>query len=256
MSEPAFHSALELADQVRHRHISVSELTQYYIRRIEAHDAEINAVVVRDFERAMQTARDLDTELARTSSDTAERPFLGVPMTVKESFNVAGLKTTWGAPMWQHMVSSSDAALVEKFKQAGAVLLGKTNVPFMLGDYQTYNEIYGVTNNPWDLQRNVGGSSGGSAAALAAGLTAMEAGSDIGGSLRNPAHFCGVYAHKPTWGVVPIAGQQPPVVPISNGADIAVVGPHRYGPQLQVPHHWSAPSPVLRKVVSAGAASR
>lgn len=219
-TELGFRSAVELALEVRERRIGAKELTEYFIDRIERFDGELNAVVVRDFERALDAAEALD------GVKTPSGPLHGVPITVKESFNVGGLKTTWGNPMWKEMVKPQDAELVARMKANGAIVLGKTNVPFMLGDFQSYNAIYGQTNNPWDLNRSPGGSSGGAAAALAAGITGMEAGSDIGGSLRNPAHYCGVYAHKPTWGVVPIAGHQPPPVPGgSNGADIAVVGP-------------------------------
>ncbi len=214
----AFKSAGELAAKIAAKEISPSELTQYFIARIEEHNGPLNAVIATDFERAVEFAKELDGK-------PAVGPFHGVPMTVKESYNVAGLKTTWGNPAWQNMLKSEDAMLVSKFRDAGAVVLGKTNVPFMLGDYQSYNAIYGQTNNPWDVNRGPGGSSGGSAAALAAGLTGIEAGSDIGGSLRNPAHYCGIYAHKPTLGLVPSGGHQPPVVQVSNGVDIAVVGP-------------------------------
>ena len=123
-------------------------------------------------------------------------------MTVKESFDVAGWPTTWGLRRVQGQHSRrSDALAVERLKRAGAIVFGKTNVPVLLADWQSFNPIYGTTNNPWDLLRTPGGSSGGSAAALAAGLTGLELGSDIGASIRNPAHYCGVYGHKPTWGV-------------------------------------------------------
>ena len=120
-------------------------------------------------------------------------------MTTKESYDIAGTPTTWGAPHLKDNIASKDALAVSRLKAAGAVIFGKTNVPLMLSDFQSYNDIYGTTNNPWDLGRTPGGSSGGAAAALAAGLTGLETGSDIGGSIRNPAHFCGVFGHKPTW---------------------------------------------------------
>ena len=144
-------------------------------------------------------------------------------MTIKEAYDVAGLPTTWGIPAMAENIASSDADSVQKLKAAGAVFFGKTNVPLNLGDFQSFNEIYGTTNNPWDLGCTPGGSSGGSSAALAAGLTGLEAGSDIGGSIRNPAHFCGIYGHKPTWGVVPDSGHAMPGQ--LQPADIAVVGP-------------------------------
>jgi amidase len=147
-------------------------------------------------------------------------------MTVKESFNVAGLATTWGIPRFKDFIAKEDALIVSRVKNAGAVIFGKTNVPIVLGDWQSYNDIYGTTNNPWDLGRTPGGSSGGSAAALAAGLGSLSLGSDIGGSLRTPAHYCGIYAHKPTWGLVPSRGHTPPGVPVmAREVDLAVVGP-------------------------------
>ena len=136
---------------------------------------------------------------------------------------MAGLPTTFGNPTLKDNIAMHDAVLVERLTAAGAVIFGKTNVPLLLADAQSYNAIYGTTNNPWDLSRTPGGSSGGSAAALAAGLTALDAGSDIGGSLRNPAHYCGIYAHKPTHGIVPPRGQAPPG--ILSPSDLAVVGP-------------------------------
>ena len=131
-------------------------------------------------------------------------------MTVKESLQRHGTPTTWGNPDWKDNIADEDAEAVKKLKAAGAIVFGKTNVPLSLADFQSYNEIYGTTNNPYDLDRTPGGSSGGSAAALAAGLTGLEAGSDIGGSIRNPAHFCGVFGHKPTWNLLWMRGHAPP----------------------------------------------
>jgi amidase len=156
------------------------------------------------------------------------RPLLGLPMTVKEAFNVAGLPTTWGIPGTEQIVVGQDAVAVDRLKRAGAVVIGKTNVPTQLADWQTFNAVYGTTNNPWDLGRTPGGSSGGSAAALAAGFVALELGSDLSGSLRIPAHCCGVFAHKPSFGLVPARGFAPPGVPmlsISQDVDFGVVGP-------------------------------
>jgi amidase len=147
------------------------------------------------------------------------RPLLGIPITVKESFNVAGLPT-------KDFVPAEDALAVTRVKAAGAVVLGKTNVPVGLGDFQSYNGIYGTTGNPWDLGRTPGGSSGGSSAALAAGYGPLSLGSDIGGSLRAPAHFCGVYAHKPSLGIAPARGHTPPGAPaLPRDSDLAVIGP-------------------------------
>ncbi len=220
---PAFMSAVQLAAMVRSKQVGAEELARYFIDRIERYDGKLNAVVVRDFERALEAARAADAALSRGESVGTLH---GVPMTVKESYDVAGLPSTWGIPEAARNIAGADAVVVERFKQAGAVILGKTNVPIHLGDFQSYNDIYGTTNNPWDVTRTPGGSSGGSAAALAAGLTGLESGSDIGGSIRNPAHYCGVYGHKPTHGIIPGRGQQPPGVPPSpQSPDLAVVGP-------------------------------
>jgi amidase len=179
--------------------------------------------VVRDFDRARQAAIAADQALARGE----RRPLLGLPMTVKESFNVAGLPTTWGIPAFKDWRPTEDAVPVQRLKAAGAVIIGKTNAPVALADWQTTNPIYGTTNNPYDVERTPGGSSGGAAAALAAGYVALELGSDIGGSLRTPAHYCGVYAHKPTYGVVARRGHAFPRQPAlpSAGDGLAVVGP-------------------------------
>lgn len=220
MTELAFRSAVDLARMIRDREIGSVELAEHYIARIERLDGDLNAVVVRDFERARAAARSADAALA---AGEPVGPLHGVPMTIKESYDIAGLPTTWGMPPFRGNLASSDAEVVTRLKRAGAVFLGKTNVPFSLGDFQSYNEIYGVTRNPWDLGRTPGGSSGGSAAALAAGLAGLECGSDIGGSIRNPAHYCGVYGHKPTWGIVPPQGHALPGM--VAGPDIAVCGP-------------------------------
>ena len=212
----------EISGALAARRISASELLELTIARIEALDERINAVVVRDFERARVAARAADMALARGE----RRALLGIPFTVKEAINVAGLPTTWGFPQFKDFVAKEDAVIVSRAKREGAVLLGKTNVPLGLGDFQSYNDIYGTTNNPWDISRSPGGSSGGSAAALAAGFGALSFGSDIGGSLRVPAHFCGVYAHKPTYGLLPFRGyNRPPDPPLPINGDLAVIGP-------------------------------
>jgi amidase len=220
--ELVWGSATELVEAMAAGTVSAVELAEAAITRIERHDTAINAMCVRDFDRALAAARDADAARARGEV----RPLLGVPMTVKESFHVAGLPTTWGIPAFKDYVSDVDAVAVARVKAAGAVILGKTNVPLGLGDFQSYNDIYGTTRNPWSPERVPGGSSGGSAAALAAGFGALSLGSDIGGSLRNPAHFCGIYAHKPTLGLVPVRGHTPPPFPVlPTETDLAVIGP-------------------------------
>jgi len=218
----AYRTAGEIAAALADRKISARELLDAAISRIEALDPEINAVVVRDFDRARAAADAADAALARGE----QRPLLGLPMTVKEQFNVAGLPTTWGNPKFKDWRPEADALVVQRLKAAGAVILGKTNVPMALRDWQSYNEVYGTTNNPWNLERTPGGSSGGAAAALAAGFVSLEFGSDIGGSLHAPAHFCGVFFHKPSLDLVPQRGSLPPQTPpIPVRGDLAVIGP-------------------------------
>jgi amidase len=197
-------------------------LLTHVIARVEALDQRINAVVVRDFARASDAAKAADAALGRGE----RQPLLGIPVTLKEPFNVAGLPSTWGFPAFRDSMPTDDALIVSRLKGAGAVIIGKTNIPVGLRDFQSYNDIYGTTKNPWDLGRSPGGSSGGSAAALAAGFGPLSIGSDIGGSIRVPAHFCGVCGHKPSHGLVPLRGYSlPPAPPVPGGGDLAVVGP-------------------------------
>ncbi len=200
--------------------LSAREACDAAIARIERLDGAINAVVVRDFERAREQAALRDRLLAQGE----RRPLLGLPMTVKESLDVAGLPTTWGLPPFRDFRPKQDAVVVARLKAAGAVILGKTNVPPSLADWQSTNPIYGRTVNPHDASRSPGGSSGGSAAAVAAGMVALECGSDIGGSIRIPAAFCGVFGHKASFGLVSKRGHG---FPGTDGAEIelAVVGP-------------------------------
>lgn len=220
MADIAFDSATSLLDRLRRREIGSLELLDHYIGRVEALDGQVNAVVVRDFERARERARLLDHALTRSG---ALGPLHGLPMTIKESFHLAGTPTTLGFPDFKDNMATSNAVVVDRLLAAGAVIFGKTNVPPGLMDGQSWNEIYGRTNNPWDLGRTPGGSSGGSAAALAAGFTGLELGSDIGSSIRNPAHYCGVFGHKPTWGIAPQTGHM--LTEVIQPIDIAVVGP-------------------------------
>jgi amidase len=220
----AFESATELAKALRERRVSALELTDAAITRIERLDPKIDAVVVRDFERARDAARQADEALSQGDA----RPLLGVPMTVKEAFHVAGLPATWGIPGTSKIPVAADAVVVERLKAAGAIILGKTNVAMMLADWQCANPVYGVTRNPWDGARTPGGSSGGGAAALAAGFSALEFGSDLAASMRAPAAFCGVLAHKPSFGIVPRRGFSPPGVPVRSVQpmfEMATLGP-------------------------------
>ena len=220
MSELAFKSATELAAMICAKKISAVELLEHYLDRVERYNPELNAIIVLDVERARARAREADAALAKGE---VWGPLHGVPMTIKESYNVAGLPTTNGRPEMKDNIAEADALAVGRLKDAGVVLFGKTNVPLNLADFQSYNEVYGTTNSPWDLKRVPGGSSGGSAAALAAGLCGFESGSDIGGSIRNPAHYCGVFGHKPTWGLIPPRGHALPGLLVQP--DLSVVGP-------------------------------
>ena len=205
MPQPSIETAVDLVAKLAAGEASAVELCDAAIERIERLDGPINAVVIRDFDRARDAAAQADAALAGGE----RRPLLGLPMTVKESFNVAGLPTTWGVPAMKGWVAQTDAVAVARLKAAGAVILGKTNVALWLGDWQSDNPVYGRVNNPLDLSRTPGGSSGGSAAALAAGMVPLELGSDIGGSIRVPAAFCGVFGHKPSYGLVPGRGHAP-----------------------------------------------
>jgi amidase len=215
-----FKSAVDIARLIRDRKISVTETLEHFLARVAKYNPKLNAIIWLDAEGARRRAKEADAALARGQ---VWGPLHGVPMTIKESYNVAGSPTTWGDPKLRNNVTETSALAVERLERAGVVLFGKTNVPLMLADHQSYNEIYGTTNNPWDVSRTPGGSSGGSAAALAAGLTGIEAGSDIGGSIRNPAHYCGVFGLKPTWGVIAPKGQ---ALPGTHAyADLSVIGP-------------------------------
>jgi amidase len=223
-AELAYRSAGELVKELAQRRISARELLSATVDRIETLDPKINAVVVRDFDRARQQADAADAALAKGE----RRPLLGLPITVKESFNIADLPTTWGIPAFKGWQPMQDALAVARLRAAGAVILGKTNIPLAVSDWQSFNDVYGTTNNPWDLGRTPGGSSGGSSASLAAGYVALELGSDLNGSIRQPAHCCGVFGHKPSTGLVPLHGHAPPrSSPTAADATVGlgVVGP-------------------------------
>ena len=222
MVEWALAGASRLAGALRAGEVSSRELLELFLRRIEAADPELNAVVTLDAERARRLAGAADEALAR-----GERtgPLEGLPITIKDTIQTEGIRTTAGAPWLTGHVPSQDATAVSRLKAAGAIVFGKTNCPLFGGDAQSTNAVFGTTGNPWSPDRSPGGSSGGSAAALAAGQTALELGSDIGGSVRNPAHYCGVYGHKPSFGIIPTRGHIPPAPGALSPVDLAVVGP-------------------------------
>ena len=217
MTQLPFASATQLARAIARREIGCREALELYLARVERYNGALNAVVVRDDERARARATALDARKEPSG------PLHGVPMTVKESFDVAGLPTTYGIPAYAQNFAASNALAVQRLEAAGAVVFGKTNVPYLLLDWQSFNAIYGVTNNPWDHGKTPGGSSGGAAAALAAGMTALEIGSDIGGSIRVPAHMSGLFGHKPSWGLLPMTGHS--LARAVSATDISAIGP-------------------------------
>jgi amidase len=218
-----FAAAAEMAEAIRARRISASELLALTFQRIDRYNAALNAIVWQDRDRAMARAKQADQALA---GGRAAGVLHGVPVTIKESFAYQGSPSTWGLPSLKDAMSPRTAFAVERLESAGAVVVGKTNVCVMLGDWQSYNPIYGTTNNPWDPARTPGGSTGGGAAAVAAGLGALAIGSDLSGSIRIPAHFCGVYGHKPSFELVSMGGFQPGPWDGSPGypIDLSVVG--------------------------------
>ncbi|PQV54847.1 amidase [Paraburkholderia sp. BL21I4N1] len=216
----SFASAREQAQALVDGRVSALDLLEQTLARIDRFDGAVNAIAVRDDEGARRAAREADSALARGE----RKALLGVPVTVKESFDVAHLVTSGGDPRYAANRAEQDSLAVAALREAGAVIVGKSNVPLANADLETYNDIYGVTRNPWDLKRSPGGSSGGSAAALAAGYVALELGSDIGGSIRIPAHFTGVFGHKPSYGIVSMRGTGAPGGRIVD-RDLSVAGP-------------------------------
>lgn len=215
-------SARGVAAAIRNGEITSRDYLEGMLARIDALDGALNLVVTRDDERLRREADAADREAAR---GRYRGPLHGVAMTVKDSFQTAGMRTTSGAPDLADFVPKSDAVAVARLREAGALIAGKTNLPLYAGDVQSYNAVFGQSNNPWNPERTVGGSSGGAAGALAAGFTPLELGSDIGGSIRGPASCCGVTGHKPSYGIVPGRGQIPGPPGTLTEADIAVVGP-------------------------------
>ena len=214
--------AIETAAAISRGEMSPYEAVEAAIARIEKDDAHINAVVVTDFDRALDRARRMDAAKA-----SADQPLFGVPMTIKESFDIAGLPSTWGHEEYAENIASRDARVVDRLKRAGVVFVGKTNVPPDLADWQSNNPVYGRTNNPHDHARSPGGSSGGSAAAVTSGMVPCEYGTDIGGSVRVPAHFCGIWGHKTSWGLISKHGHDHPAMAGSDGHDgaLSIAGP-------------------------------
>ncbi|HSZ74790.1 MAG TPA: amidase family protein, partial [Rhizomicrobium sp.] len=204
-----YATAREMLADLAAKRVSARELLDSHLARSDALHGKLNAIIEADIVRAMKDAAATDD--ARARGETLG-PLAGLPMTIKDGFDVENMPATSGNPALANRPKDcADATMVARARKAGAVIWGKSNVSFMLGDIQSYNEIYGTTNNPYDVSRVPGGSSGGAATALAAGITPLEIGSDIGGSLRHPANFCGVVSLKPTLGVLPQRGLVPPL---------------------------------------------
>tara|TARA_Y100000590_G_scaffold394244_3_gene473206 strand:- start:1365 stop:2816 length:1452 start_codon:yes stop_codon:yes gene_type:complete len=216
-------SATALLRKIREKTISAVDLLETQIQRIESLNPKINGVVFTDVDQARTRAKAADEA---TRNGEWWGPLHGLPMTVKDAFEVEGMVSTGGSSKWKDHIPDRHSDAVQRLVDAGAIIFGKTNVPSLSDDFQTYNELYGTTNNPWDHTRTPGGSSGGAAAALAAGMTPLELGSDIGGSIRIPAHFCGVYGHKPSYGLISMRGHIPPPPGFRNSGDtLSVAGP-------------------------------
>ena len=221
---PAFATTAQTAEAIRRKRISSTELLQLTFDRIDHLNPKLNAIIWQDRDQALERARGADHALA---SGKVSGTLHGVPVTIKESFAYRGSANTWGVPALKDAISPRTAVAIERLESAGAIVVGKTNVAAMLADWQSSNPIHGTTNNPWDLTRTAGGSTGGGSAAVAAGLGSLTIGTDLSGSIRIPAHFCGVYGHKPSLELVSLAGMQPGPWDGSPGyaMDLAVAGP-------------------------------
>ncbi len=217
-----YRSAFKIAEDIKTNKVTAREALEFFLDRVARYNPKLNSVIALDEERARARADEADAALAR-GEDWG--PLHGVPSTIKDALATQGLVTVGGIPDCRDNIPGDNALAVQNYIDAGANIFGKTNVPFMSSDLQTFNEIYGTTNNPWNTERTCGGSSGGAASALAAGLTPLELGSDIGGSIRTPCHFNGVFGHKPSFGIVPQRGHLPPGEGVLTEGDLSVVGP-------------------------------
>jgi amidase len=247
MEDVEYWSARAIAGAIATKQVSSREVLDHLLDRVSKLDGPVNAVVTIDADRARAEADAADGAVAR-GDDVG--PLHGVPMTVKDTWETAGMRTTAGAPELRDHVPDDDAWPVAALRGAGAIVFGKTNVPLYAGDCQTYNDVFGTTNNPFDLERSCSGSSGGAGAALACGFTPLEVGSDIAGSIRSPAHVNGVVGHKPSFGIIPTHGHIPGPPGTLTEADIAVGGPMARTVQdcaialdvLARPDRWNAPA--------------
>ena len=201
-----FATASQLAQMIRDKEVSAVEVLDAYLKQIDKYNSKINAIVTLDAENARTRAKQADEALARGEN---WGKLHGVPITIKDTFETSGLLTTAGYKPLKNHIPSQDATVVARLRQAGAIILGKTNPAEMASNFQSTNDLFGRVNNPWNLDYTSGGSSGGSAAAIAAGFSALDLGNDCSGSTRQPAHFCGVFALKPTDRRLPTTGHIP-----------------------------------------------
>lgn len=223
MSEQwSFQSVSQLRQAMDDGRATSRQLVEYFRDRIERFNPTLNAVVATDFEAALKAADAADEALARGD---ISGPLHGIPMTIKDTFEVTGMTCTAGEPVFAKHVPDSNATAVDQLKAAGAIVMAKTNVPPLASDIQSYNKLFGTTHNPWNTDLTPGGSSGGAAAALAAGMTPVELGSDLAGSIRTPSSFCGIYGHKPTYGITSMRGHVPGKPGMLREPDLAVSGP-------------------------------
>src|SRR2546421_1238906 len=222
MKDIVFSSTTQLANAIRAGHVSASEVLEAHLEHIATHNPTLNAVITLDAEQARKQAREADEVLARGE---VWGPLHGVPFTLKDAHATAGMRTTTGFPPLADYVPQEDSTVTARLKAAGGILIGKTNVAMMLADYQSTNPIFGRTNNPWNIERTPGGSSGGAAAALAAGMTPFEIGTDLSASIRIPAHFCGLFGLKPTEQRVPLTGLIPGLPPPRSVRIMSCIGP-------------------------------
>ena len=220
--EVCLWSTTRQAAAIRAGEISSRELLEAFVDRIERFNGALNAVVTLDLEAAREAADSADRALA---AGEEVGPLHGVPITIKDALETAGIRSTGGAAELHNNIPTRDAPVVQAVREAGAIVFGKTNLPRWSGDIQSFNDMFGTTVNPWNAERVPGGSSGGAATAVAAGLTSFEIGTDIGGSIRYPSSFCGVFGHKPSWGIVPSTGYLDHEAGGTTEADVNVIGP-------------------------------
>ncbi len=243
-----FAPATQLVQMLRSRQISSAEMVSAFIERIESLNPHVKSVVTLAEERAAEESDEADRRLAGREDI---RPLEGLPITIKDSIETKGIRSTDGMKILEHHVPAQDAPTVARLRAAGAIIIAKTNIPEMAMDYDCENPLFGATNNPWHIGRVPGGSSGGEAASLASGMCALGLGSDYRGSIRVPAHFCGIAGLKPTWGTIPTSGHLPPGPATPPIAHMGTIGPMaRYVDDLALEYniirgpHFSSPNTV------------